>query len=182
MFYIFTGLKHCGKTSLGRAAASELHYSFFDLDQLVLDLSPNKWKSVRELWMNSGREEFLRLEELAAQNFIRLTLPSLEGRGVILSLGGGSIENDGALHWLRGPGLRVYIRAEANLLFQRIMAKGRPPFLSEDAPEKDFSVLYQKRDKLYRKFADIIHDVDNSPREINTQRLLKTLEAYHAGK
>ena len=125
---LLAGIKHCGKTSLGKIISADLGYRFFDLDDLVLQATGGSWDSVREIWINMGRHEFRRLEEDATRNFVEWVIPSLEGEGIVLSLGGGMVENPGALGWLKNRGLKVYIRADADLLYRRIMAGGRPPF------------------------------------------------------
>jgi len=174
------GLKHCGKSSLGRIVARENGLAFYDLDDLVLGETGGAWTTVRQLYRDLGRLEFLSLEEDAARTFVEWAIPRLEGDGAVLALGGGTVENPGAVAWLRHAGTRVYVRAEAELLYRRIMAGGRPPFLSEDDPHGDFLELYARRDALWREFADLVHDVDDSPKDINARRLQVALEKHHA--
>lgn len=174
------GLKHCGKTSLGRILARDLECPFFDLDDLVLEETAGKWKSIRQLYRELGRDEFRRLEVAAVRDFIEWRIPTLGGEPAVLSLGGGTIENTEAMAWLSGRGTAVYLKAEAELLFERIMQGGCPPFLSEDNPKEDFMTLYEKRDALYIQFADMIQEVDDAPQLVNAQRLLVSLEKRHA--
>lgn len=174
------GLKHCGKTTLGRIIAADLGYRFYDMDNLILNETGGAWDSVRDIWRDLGRAEFMMLEEDAARNFIEWIVPDLGGQGCILSLGGGTVENTGAVAWIGKKGTNVYVRADEALLYDRIMAGGRPPFLSEENPREDFARLYEKRDGLYSNYAHLVHDVDDSPAAINAQRLLVALEKYHA--
>jgi shikimate kinase len=174
------GLKHCGKSTLGRIIAADLEYRFYDMDDLILKETGGTWKSVRTIWHDLGQNESMMLEEDAARNFVEWVLPDLNGGGCILSLGGGTVENTGAMAWIGKKGTNVYVRAEEELLYGRIMAKGRPPFLSEEKPREDFARLYEKRDGLYTDYAHLVHDVDDSPAKINAQRLLVALEKYHA--
>ncbi len=174
------GLKHCGKSTLGRIIAADLEYRFYDMDDLILKETGGAWKSVRTIWRDLGQNEFMMLEEDAARNFVEWIVPDLNGGGCILSLGGGTVENTGAMAWIGKKGTNVYVRAEEELLYGRIMAGGRPPFLSGITPREDFARLYEKRDGLYSDFAHLVHDVDDSPAKINAQRLLVALEKYHA--
>ena len=173
------GIKHCGKTTLGRMAAEELGYRFYDLDNLVLAESGEVWNSVRELWQNLGEKEFLRIEEDAARSFVEWIVPNTEEKGCILSLGGGTVENTGAMAWIGKKGTNVYIRGDKDLLFSRIIAGGLPPFLSKESPMQDFYRLYERRDALYKEFAHLILPVDNSPAELNARRLVAALEKYY---
>lgn len=178
---IIGGIKHCGKSSLGLKLAKHYEIPFFDVDKMILEETGNIWNSVREIWKRMGKTEFLRIEESAMRNFSEWVIPSCAGSRLVLSLGGGTIENGSAMGWLgKVKGLKIYIYADADMLFERIMSRGKPPFLSEDNPHEDFMALYKKRDVAYREYADIIHEVDDSPLEVNTQRLLVRLEEYYA--
>lgn len=174
------GIKHCGKSTLGRIIADDLDYRFYDMDDLIIKETAGAWKSARAIFRDLGRDEFMLMEEDAARNFVEWIVPELNGGGCILSLGGGTVENAGAMAWIGGKGTNVYVRADEALLYDRIMAGGRPPFLSEASPREDFAALYRTRDALYAEFANLIHDVDDSPAEINAQRLLVALEKYYA--
>ena len=172
------GIKHCGKTTLGSIIATRLDYDFFDLDALIVKKSRDAWSSAREVMQNLGGEEFRELETMAAAFFIEGIVPNLSKNGVVLSLGGGVIENAGAMARLRGT--RVYLLAARELLYRRIKLSGQPAFLSTENPHEDFHELYNRRDILYRKFADLIHEVDESPAELNARRLLLALEEHYA--
>lgn len=176
------GIKHCGKTTLGSIVAVELNYDFFDLDELILGEGMGEWDSVREVMRKLGVDEFRKLEAMAVTSFIERIFPSLSKGGVILSLGGGVIENSEAMARLGNRGTRVYLLASFELLYRRISSSGKPAFLSAESSHEEFSELYRRRDILYRRFADLIHEVDNSPAEINARRLLLALEEHYAGK
>ena len=74
------GLKHCGKSTLGRIIAGDLDYRFYDMDNLVLKETGGAWTSVRSIWQDLGKDEFMLLEEDAARNFIEWVVPDLDGR------------------------------------------------------------------------------------------------------
>jgi len=176
------GIKHCGKTTLGGIAAAELDYDFFDLDELIVKESKGAWISARELMRNLGGEGFRNLETMAAAFFIERIVPTLSRGGVVLSLGGGVIENAEAIARLGNEGTRVYLLAARELLYRRIKLSGQPAFLSAENPYEDFLKLYARRDILYREFADLILEVDESPVRFNAGRLLSALEEHYGGK
>ena len=71
---------------------------------------------------------------------------SRNGETTILSLGGGTIENPPAMASLKQiKGTRIYLRADEEMLYKRIMAKGHPPFLGQQTPREDFSRLVQNK-------------------------------------
>lgn len=174
------GLKHSGKSTLGRLLAEKTQGLSFDMDDLILEEAGDRRSGVRSIYSDRGKDEFMRLEEQAARDFVELTLPSLSGKTVYLSLGGGTIENTAAMGRLQSKGLMVYLKADEELLYSRIMASGRPPFLSEAHPREDFSRLYRKRDQLYSDCAEITLTVDDSTAELNARRLQTALEKHHA--
>ena len=174
------GLKHSGKSTLGRLLAEKTQSLSFDMDDLILEEAGARWTSVRGIYSDLGKDEFMRLEEQAARHFVEWTLPSLSGKTAYLSLGGGTIENTAAMARLQSKGLMVYLKADEELLYTRIMAGGRPPFLSEAHPREDFSRLYKKRDQIYSDCAEITLTVDDSSAELNARRLQTALEKHHA--
>jgi len=176
------GIKHCGKTTLGSIAAAGLNYDFFDLDELMLEESMGEWGSVREVMRKLGVDGFRKLEAKAVASFIERIIPGLSRNGVVLSLGGGIVENSEAMARLGNRGTRVYLLASSELLYRRISSSGKPAFLSAESPYEDFTELYRRRDILYRDFADLIHEVDESPPKLNARRLLLALEEHYARK
>ncbi len=178
-FYIVGGLKHSGKSSIGKALAKHYGYHFFDLDSLILEAVQGPWTTIREVWNSLGKNEFIVLEGEVLRDFMTWTLPSLREKGVVISLGGGTIENKTAMRCLGIDGFMVYLRADARLLFRRILAGGIPPFLSEENPWEDFMKLYHRRDSLYCRFAQFIHDIKDVTINMNAQRLIVSLENHN---
>jgi shikimate kinase len=184
--YILGGIKHSGKSSIGKAAAIMLSIPFFDLDNLMVDKCGSGIKSARDIYNKYGKEGFQEIETDALENFIEY-IKKEQIKSCILALGGGTIENSGASAILEKSaeesGIKIYLKAPRELLYSRIIKKGIPPFLSKENPEKDFSVLYSRRDSLYSAFADIIYTVrENVPVEENARNLCGVLEEKYAGK
>ena len=113
---VLGGMKHCGKSTLGRIIAEDVGWAFQDLDDLILTESSGTWKSVRDLWRELGKEAFAAIEEEAARNYMEWTMPTLEKKGCILSMGGGTIENGGAMAQISRTGRNGYIRADEEII------------------------------------------------------------------
>lgn len=180
---VLCGMKHCGKSSLGRIIAKESDSRFHDLDDLLLEQAGNSWENVRELYKALGSEEFRRYEAQAARFFVEWVVrnpPDGRANAPVLALGGGTVENSEALAWLEDRGVVVYLEADPAMLYDRVMAKGRPPFLSRSDPRGDFFRIYERRDPLYRRLADHIHPVDDAPKAVNADRLMTLLRRHHA--
>ena len=176
---IIGGIKHSGKTLIGHLLAERLQINFMDMDEVMLRNQHEK--TIRELWKNRGETTFRHMEAQAARKITRTIRRN--GETTILSLGGGTIENPPAMASLKQiKGTRIYLRADEEMLYKRIMAKGHPPFLGQQTPREDFSRLYRTRDPLYTQFANLIHTVNDIAPEENTRKILAALENYHARK
>jgi shikimate kinase len=153
---IFAGLKHSGKSSLARLFAQRLGLPVQDLDLIIARLVVERYPEftgagdhaavVRAFFRSRGKEAFMEMEAQAAQEAVS-GLPE-KGGPLILSLGGGTMENEAAMASLAGTGLVVFLDAPCGLLFERIMRGGIPAFLDPADPRKSFENLYERRRAL----------------------------------
>jgi len=174
---VITGIKHSGKTSLGQMLASRLNSAWYDLDQLILHHPQNShWKTIRELYTEKGREYFQQQETEAAVNYFKRFNPGTQY--AVLSLGGGTIENKEAMDVIRQQGLVLYFSLDEEILLERILKGGIPPFLSQEDPAGDFHKLYLKRDKLNRQLAHGVITLNNDSKEENLEKIWKVLCSF----
>ncbi len=166
---VLMGIKHSGKTILGKMTAKALNLPFLDLDDLLEEqYSKDRLFSFRELYMKLGETGFRELE-IKAINSISM---NKEG---ILALGGGTIENIRAMERVKKAALLVFLDTEEEVLYKRIKKNGFPSFL-EKSPEKLFHELFIKRRTLYSETADITLKLTNeSPGEV-LHLLIKKIE------
>ena len=88
-----------------------------------------------------------------------------------LTFGGGTITNPEAVEVLRSVGTLVVLVDKADVLFDRIMKGGRPAFLSEADPKKDFLALYEERSALLRDLTPWSVDLAGTNPEAACERL-----------
>ncbi|MDZ7794059.1 MAG: shikimate kinase [Spirochaetia bacterium] len=172
-----TGLKHCGKTTLGSMLAARCGRLFFDLDELLLqEARPEGYSSVREIYRTAGRKKFQEYEARAAEKAcVQNSTPE-----VILSLGGGTIENPAALETLKPAGSFIYLHVEEEVLFERIQRGGLPPFLIGDQPPQEmFHELWVRRHQLYLSYADLVLTLPNQAVEDNFKLLYTQLKEHN---
>ncbi|MCF7947463.1 MAG: shikimate kinase [Spirochaetia bacterium] len=172
-----TGLKHCGKTTLGSMLADCCGRLFFDLDDLLLQAARlDGYSSVRELYRTAGCKKFQEYEARAAENVCAQNSPP----EVILSLGGGTIENPAALETLQPAGSFIYLQVEEEVLFERIQRGGLPPFLiGTQPPEEMFHDLWVHRHQLYLSHADLVVSLPNQAVEDNFKLLYTQLKEHN---
>jgi shikimate kinase len=159
---VLMGLKHCGKTTLGKMLSVRLSLPFIDLDHRIAELAENRRDGggkIRDLYSRLGKEGFMLLEEEALRGVAEEL--TLKHKPCVIALGGGTIENIKGLKTLAGLVHFFYLEEDEEVLFHRIEAGGIPPFLDPLAPRESFHRLYQKRVALYRARADVVLDVRN---------------------
>ncbi len=144
------GIKHCGKSRLGKALSEELALPFFDTDAL---LEADAGKPVRALYKEVGETRFRELEAETIRKFTA-TAPS----PAVVALGGGVISNPcltpddlhalGAIMWLDVP---------VPTAFERMAREGLPPFLADKPdPLAEFERICAVRRPLFREAADAV--------------------------
>ena len=150
---ILTGIKHSGKTSVGKLLAARLDRTFIDVDRVLESLyDPEGRFTCREIYRKHGRDFFRSLETEAVKDSIE---KYSHNRLPVLAAGGGLIENNGALALLKDVGTFIYLKEQPEVLFKRIVKRGIPPFLDKNNPWESFYLLYEKRNELLEAYADI---------------------------
>jgi len=144
------GIKHCGKSRLGKALSDALALPFFDTDAL-LEADANK--PVRTLYKEVGETRFRELEAETIRKFTA-SAPS----PAVVALGGGVISNPcltpSDLHAL---GAIVWLDVPVPTAFERMAREGLPPFLADKPdPLAEFERICAVRRPLFREAADAV--------------------------
>ena len=151
---ILIGMPGCGKSTLGRALAQRLNRPFVDADEeLAKEIG-----DIPTFFAQHGEEAFRKKE---TEVLARLGKAS----GLVIATGGGCVtreENYPLLHQ-NGKILRIHRS------LRDLPTKGRP--ISQST---DLTLLFQKRDPLYARFADTC--VENAGTvEQTVERILEVL-------
>ena len=148
---IFTGIKHSGKTLFASLIAKELSLCFFDTDKIILDSIDEE--SIREYYINHGKNNFMLREKEAYEKALRDSLSSK----CVIALGGGAADNIPLMEGIKNnDDLLIYLKREEELILPHILKDGIPPFLDKDDTARSFHTLYTHRDKLYSEYASLI--------------------------
>lgn len=137
------GLKHTGKSTVGRLWAARKGWEFLDLDTL-LEARSGDGRTSRQIYREDGKDGFQRFEAEAALDAAERLA---QGR-VVLAWGGGTITNPAAVEALRDRGTLVVLSDRVEVLYERILRGGRPAFLSAETPWEDFQKIYRDRTAL----------------------------------
>ena len=168
---IFCGIKHCGKSTLGKLAAELLEIPFCDTDEL---LEKEYNSSVRELFKALGEEEFRRRESEL--------LKGLPEKECVISLGGGALLKEENHAPVRKLGTLIWCDVPDEVAFERISRKGLPPFLAQAPdPFKEFVLNNRSRRETFSRLCRIRFSPspEKKPEE-NCQALLEVLKCKGA--
>lgn len=136
---VFVGLMGAGKTAIGRKVATMLALPFIDSDQEIESVSR---MTVPELFERYGETEFRALEQ-------RVILRVLENGPQVLSTGGGAFMNAQTREAIAAQGVSVWLKAELDLLMDRVSKKQNRPLLKSADPRAVLERLMGERYPVY---------------------------------
>lgn len=134
------GFMGCGKSTVGRALADELGWSFFDLDH---EIESGAGSTISEIFDTQGEEMFRAIEASALAKRVRAVQ---FGQPQVIALGGGALMNDKNFELVSNHGVVVWLDAPFELIEKRVAAESHRP-LARD-PEK-LRALFEMRSPRY---------------------------------
>lgn len=179
MNFLMAGMKHCGKSTHGKALARHLHCSFYDTDDLIVKdhfEKTGEQLTCREFFKKFGADGFQKAEAKVFKALCERLLRSTSHH--VVSLGGRLACNPELEDELTNFGTFIYIKTDPRLLFERVMRNGRPPFLSEANPYADFVRLCKEREPYYEKYADLTIELGDEPLYKVRRDLIAEVEEY----
>ncbi|WP_299638678.1 shikimate kinase [uncultured Ruegeria sp.] len=146
---VLVGMMGAGKTAVGRALAVRLGVPFLDSDAEI-ESAANM--TIPEIFERDG-EPFFRTKE--SQVIGRL----LNEKKGILSTGGGAYLQPENRRIIAEKGAAVWLRADLNVLWNRVRHKDTRPLLRTADPYATLKALYEARVPVYAQ-ADLAVDSD----------------------
>ncbi len=169
----FVGIKHSGKTTQARLVSSILSLPFCDADDLIKE--GLNGESVRDVYKREGKEAFMERERNAVHEYI------MAHDAFILSLGGGASDNTSLMEEMKKNGKIIYLKRKEEEMLPVILKHGIPAFLDENDLEGSFHKLYERRNRIYEEYADLVIDLGSYGDKAKTaERTAKALkEAFN---
>jgi len=146
---VLVGMMGAGKTAVGTALARMLGVPFLDSDA-EMEAAANM--SVAEIFARDGEQFFREKESLVLERL-------LTSRRGILSTGGGAFLAPRNRAVIAREGVAVWLRAETDLLWQRVRHKNTRPLLRTADPRATLAALVAARTPAYAE-AEIIVDAE----------------------
>jgi shikimate kinase len=154
-FVCLIGFMGAGKTSVGRALARRMGWTFQDLDQII---ETNQGKPVAAIFAGAGEAEFRRLERATLEDLLNR---ESTGGNTVLALGGGAFaqaHNRDALE--KSGAITVLLEAPLEELRRRCDCDGHVRPLAREAAR--FAQLFAARRATY-ELARMRVDTMNKP-------------------
>jgi shikimate kinase len=165
---VLVGMMGAGKTAVGTQLAKILNAPFLDSDEEIVRAAQ---RSIAEIFERDG-EPFFRARETEVLSRL------VQGAPCVLSTGGGAFLQEANRLIISHHGVSVWLRADLDLLWQRVRHKSTRPLLRTANPRETLRQLYEARQPFYAA-ADII--VDSAPQlsiEGMASRVLAALAAH----
>ena len=144
---VMVGMMGAGKTAVGTQLARVLGVPFLDSDEEIVRAAN---RSIAEIFERDG-EPFFRARETEVLSRLLRSVPC------VLSTGGGAFLAEPNRQMIADHGVSVWLRAELDLLWQRVRHKSTRPLLRTGNPRETLRSLYEARVPLYR-LADLVVD------------------------
>lgn len=138
---VMVGMMGAGKTAVGQALATKLGVGFMDSDEEIVKAAN---MSIAEIFERDG-EPFFRDRE--SEVIIRL----LDTERAVLSTGGGAFLADRNRDAITEKGVAVWLKADLDLLWNRVKHKDTRPLLRTADPKATLTEIYNARVPVYAK-------------------------------
>lgn len=137
------GFMGSGKTTIGKKLAISLGKNFVDLDNFI---EQNENIKIKNIFEKNGEDYFRKLE---TQYLIKTCKTS----NSIISLGGGTLENQQNIDIIKQNGIIVFIDIPFELCYLRIIGNSNRPIVISNTKEK-LEEIYNNRKINYIKNCD----------------------------
>ena len=145
---VLIGFMGAGKSSIARELTRLTGRRCTDTDYLVIRA---EGAPIPELFAQHG-EEYFRDRETDALRSLQ------DARRLIIATGGGIVLREENVLLLRALGCVVWLRADEDVLFERVQRTAKRPLLQTADPRATLSELLRKRDPLYAACAHLVVD------------------------
>ena len=161
------GLMGAGKSAIGKRLAARLGLPFVDADD---EIERAAGCSISEFFERYGEQEFRAGER-------RVISRLLDETPRVLSTGGGAYIDPETRALMQAKTLTVWLRAELDVLFDRVKKRTHRPLLRQGDPKEILARLMQERYPVYAE-ADIVVDSTAQPADRTTEQVIDAIRAH----
>jgi shikimate kinase len=136
---VIVGLMGAGKSTIGKRVAQMLGLNFIDADTEIETASR---MTIPELFERYGEPEFRDLERRVIKRILR-------SGPRVLATGGGAFMNEATRKAIARAGVSVWLKAELDVLMERVSRKSNRPLLKTADPRATMQKLMDDRYPVY---------------------------------
>ena len=162
---VLIGLMGAGKSAIGRRLAVTLDLPFADADQ---EIEMAAGKSINEIFAENGEAYFRDGER-------RVIGRLLDGGCKVLATGGGAFMNAETQERIAASGVSVWLKADLDLLMQRVSRRDNRPLLRTSDPRAVMERLIAERYPVYSR-ADITVRSRDVAHEVIVEEIIAAVE------
>jgi len=153
------GFMGTGKSCVGRMAASLLHFTYLDTDQVI---EARAGKPIKVIFEQDGEPVF--------RDWERRVVEELTTRvKTVISTGGGLPVHGENLTSLKAHALVVCLWASPDTIYERVRDHSHRPLLNEPDPKDKIRHLLAEREPFYRQADVLVNTEMRSVREVAMQ-------------
>jgi shikimate kinase len=161
------GLMGAGKSAIGKRLAMRLGLPFVDADD---EIERAAGCSIAEIFAKYGEADFRAGER-------RVIARLLDRPSHVLSTGGGAYIDPNTRALMRAKAITVWLRADLDVLFDRVKKRGHRPLLRQGDPREILARLMSQRYPTYAE-ADIVVESTAQPADRTTEQVIDALRLH----
>lgn len=163
---VLVGMMGAGKTTVGRRLAARLGRHFVDSDE---EVEKAAGMTIEDIFAAHGEADFRAGE-------VRVIARLLKDRDLVLGTGGGAFMNAETRALVKSSAVSVWIKADFELLFQRVQRRSNRPLLKTANPRQTLQDLIDRRYPVYAE-ADVTVVSRDVPQEQVASEVMEALMA-----
>nr|WP_319514195.1 shikimate kinase [uncultured Cohaesibacter sp.] len=164
---VLVGLMGAGKTTIGRRLAKRLSIPFRDADHEI-EAAANM--TIAEIFAQHGEAHFRDGEK-------RVIARLLDEGDQVIATGGGAWMNDETRALVAERGISVWLKAEFDVLMERVRRRSHRPLLKDPDPEGVMRRLMDERYPVYAT-ADVMVISKEAPHDRIVTSVIEALESH----
>nr|WP_320140935.1 shikimate kinase [uncultured Cohaesibacter sp.] len=164
---VLVGLMGAGKTTIGRRLAKRLSIPFRDADHEI-EAAANM--TVAEIFAQHGEAHFRDGEK-------RVIARLLDEGDQVIATGGGAWMNEETRALVAERGISVWLKAEFDVLMERVRRRSHRPLLKDPDPEGVMHRLMDERYPVY-EMADVVVLSKEAPHDRIVTSVIEALECH----
>ncbi len=140
------GFMGTGKTTVGRAVAVRLGFTFVDSDH---EIERASGRTIARIFAEDGEPAFRRMERTFIES-------GHAPNGRVVACGGGLVVQPGMLELVQSRGIVVCLHATLETILSRTSGTNHRPLLAVADPTERIRTLYAEREPIYRRAGSVI--------------------------